>query len=135
MRTEDIARVWSAAVDGRSRDLRYRQRQLRCLKEWVTRRANEATQAIRQDLDCTKREAEYILARTLGELREHYDKLNLQEELQIEYSIKKSRTCAERRVAVGIAYIIPEKTTLFYSVLSALYAAIEAGNCCIIEVR
>ena len=135
MRTEDIAKVWNAAIDGRSRDLRFRQKQLRSLKDWVTKRAKETTQAIGQDLDCTKGEAEYVLARTLFELRQHYDNLSLQEELQLEYSIKNSRTCAERRIAVGIAYIIPEKTTLFYSVLSALYAAIEAGSCCIIEVR
>ena len=70
----------------------------------------------------------------MNELRTHYDQLNLDQELAEEYSIKRNRNCPHGRVAFGIVYIIPEASALLFSVLSALCAAITAGNCCVVEV-
>ena len=135
MERTKLSKVSATSLDRRMRDLRYRQRQLSSLHRWLTTHADESKEGVQRDARCTPEEARLVVAKTLLELRHHYDSLDLKQELEAEYSIKRHYSCPERRVAPGIVYIIPERFTLFFSVLSAVCAAVAAGNCCVIEVR
>ncbi|MCJ1472608.1 hypothetical protein MMC13_001257 [Lambiella insularis] len=130
----ELSKVSAAALDGRMRNLRYRQKELISLHKWLTSNVDDIQEGIQKDTRCTSDEARLVVAKTLTELRTHYDDLDLKAELKVEYSIKDKRSCPDRHVAPGIVYIIPEKFTLFFSIISALCAAVEAGNCCVVEL-
>ena len=126
--------VLSAVADRRTRDLRYRQRQLISLHGWISKNVAELESAISADDGLFDTETQFVIALALDELRRSYDSLDLKKELDIEYRIKNGRENEERRLAEEIVYVIPDKFTLFYGVMSTLCASVAAGSCCIVEV-
>lgn len=128
-----LARVQAAAIDGRMRNYRTRQNELMSLYQALVGDMAEFLDAIQVDEECSKAEAQIIMAATLHEVREHYNRFDFKRELDFEYSIKRGKS-ASRRLPAGIAYIIPDPFTLTFSVFSAVAASIEAGCCCVIEV-
>lgn len=64
----------------------------------------------------------------------HYLSLDITQALYGEYLVANGRDNIGRRSAVGTVYIVPTRHTLFYSVISALSAALAAGSCFILEV-
>lgn len=128
-----LARVQAAAIDGRMRNYRTRQNALTSLFQGLVRHTADLLLAVQVDDECSKAEAQIIIAATLHEVREHYDRIDFNRELHSEFGVKRGEGFP-RRLPVGIAYIIPDSFTLSFSVFSALAAAIEAGCCCVIEV-
>lgn len=90
--------------------------------------------AIRADSDHSIQEihAEVVLA--LQELRTHYLSLSLEKDLEVEYRIARGKDSPDGSRGAGIVYIVPCTHTLFFSVISALAAALAAGNCIVLEV-
>lgn len=76
-----------------------------------------------------------MVSQALQELEKYYNELDLQKSLEEEYRVKNGRNNDDGRAPEAVVYIIPDKFTLFYSVLCALCACIAAGSCCIVEVR
>ena len=134
MRDDAASRILTSAIDGRMTDLRYRQHQLRALHAWIAHHAADACKAMQKDDNYTENEAEAVLTAVLTEIRTQYDSLDLKKELRDEYSLKRGQDSLRGR-AYGAVYIIPEPHTLLFSVVSALCAAVVAGNCCVVEVR
>lgn len=134
MALDEIKDVLSTAQDGRTKDLRYRQRQFLSLHQWIVSHRTEIETAVRKDDHCSDSEARFVLALTLKDLRRHYDLLDLKNTLEEEYRVKAGRNNAGGSFPEDVIYIIPEKFTLFYSAMSALFAGIAAGSCCVIEV-
>jgi acyl-CoA reductase-like NAD-dependent aldehyde dehydrogenase len=131
----ELLRVEAGAIEGRARNLRSRQQQLQSLFDHLTARSDELAQAIKTETPCLLHEAQVAVAAMLLELRKHYDRLDLKAELTTEYKSKKGHSCPERRIATRIVYIIPDSAFLAFSVFTALCAVIEAGSCCVVEVR
>lgn len=129
-----LARVESAAIDGRMKTLRIRQRLLQSLHKHLLQHRVAFLEATQIDDGCSKEEAQIIFAAALIELRNHYDALNLTTDLDLEYSLAKEKDNEARRVPFDIAYIIPDTSAVLFSILSALCAAIEAGSCVVVEV-
>lgn len=134
MTSAEIRGILSTVQDGRTKDVRYRQRQFLSLHQWIDSHRPEIEVAVRKDDHCTDIEARFVLALTLQDLRRHYDGLDLKNALEEEYRVKYGRNNPGGSIPEDVVYIIPEKFTLFYSVMSALFAGIAAGSCCIIEV-
>ena len=134
MNASTTSGVLSAVADRRTRDLRYRQRQLISLHRWISNNVAELENAISADDGLFDTEAQFVIALSVDELRKNYDSLDLKKELDIEYRIKNGRDNVERRLAEDIVYVIPDRFTLFYGVMSALCASVAAGSCCIVEV-
>ncbi|KAL4861942.1 hypothetical protein BDV12DRAFT_190747 [Aspergillus spectabilis] len=134
MSAAELLRVEIGAIEGRSRNLRGRQHQLRSLFAHLTSHSDEFVQAIKTDESCLLHEAQVVVATMLLDLRKHYDRLDLKAELTTEYKSKKGQSCPERRIASRIVYVIPDTAFLPFSVFSALCAAIEAGSCCVVEI-
>jgi acyl-CoA reductase-like NAD-dependent aldehyde dehydrogenase len=123
-----------AVADRRTKDLRFRQRQLTRLHEWIVQNASDVRNAITTDEDLSNNEAGFVLASTLDDLRRQYDSLDLRQELNIEFRIKQQKDGRERRQPEELVYIIPDNFTAFFSTVSALGASIVAGCCCVVEV-
>lgn len=134
MTSQEITVVLSTVADGRVRDLRYRQRQLISLHAWITGHLDEIETGFRKDDHLAESEAQFLVTTTLNHLRRLYDALDLKQELAAEYSVKNRRDNHDRKVPEELAYIVPEKFTLFYSVISTLCTCIVAGTCCLVEV-
>lgn len=134
MTSLEIEGVLSTAQDGRTKDIRYRQRQFLSLHQWIVSNRTNIETAVRQDDHCSEPEAQFVLALTLQDLRRQYNVLNLKSVLEEEYRVKTGRNNAAGNCPEDVVYIVPEKFTTFYSVMSALFAGIAAGSCCIIEV-
>jgi aldehyde dehydrogenase (NAD+) len=135
MASFEVDTVLSTVIDGRTKDLRYRQRQFISLHQWIASHVVEIKSALRRDDHLSEIEAQFIVSLTLQELRGYYNALDLRSTLTEEYSVKNGRNNPGGGVPVDLVYILPEKFSFFYSVMCALCACIAAGSCCIIEVR
>ncbi|KAJ5772659.1 hypothetical protein N7520_003188 [Penicillium odoratum] len=129
----DLSRILNANIDGRTQNTRYRQSQFLRLQSTLVENIAEIQDAIRADSGHTTKEirAEVVLA--LQELRTHYTSLNLAKDLEVEYRIAQGKDNLGGSRGVGIVYIVPCVHTLFFSVISALTAALAAGNCIVLE--
>jgi acyl-CoA reductase-like NAD-dependent aldehyde dehydrogenase len=129
-----IEGILSVVADRRTRDLRFRQRQLISLHGWIAKHVAELEAAISTDDGYSTAEAQVEIAMALKDLKENYESLDLRKELDVEFRIKNGRNNKDRRVPHEIVYVIPSTFTLLYSVMSVLCASIAAGCCCIVEV-
>ncbi|THV89259.1 hypothetical protein D6D27_06595 [Aureobasidium pullulans] len=129
-----LASVQSAAIDGRMRNVRTRQKQLVSLFKSLTKHASSFIDALQKDNSLTKEEANIVVSAMLLEVRQHYDNIDFKKELAQEYNVRWGKSWAGRRVAVPLVYIVPQDFTKGFNVFSALSAAIEAGSCCVVEL-
>jgi acyl-CoA reductase-like NAD-dependent aldehyde dehydrogenase len=131
----DLSRILAANIDGRTQNIRYRQSQFQKLQSTLVKHIASVQDAISSDSGHTRAEvrAEVVLA--LQEIRTHYASLSMEKGLEAEYRIARGQDNTDGMRGNGIVYIIPNAHTLFYSVISALSAALAAGNCVVLEVR
>ncbi|THW54895.1 hypothetical protein D6D20_09879 [Aureobasidium pullulans] len=129
-----LASVQSAAIDGRMRNVRTRQKQLVSLFKSLTKHASSFIDALQKDNSLTKEEANIVVSAMLVEVRQHYDNIDFKKELAQEYNVRWGKSWTGRRVAVPLVYIISQDFTKGFNVFSALSAAIEAGSCCVVEL-
>jgi aldehyde dehydrogenase (NAD+) len=134
MTSSELRSILTIGADGRTRDLRYRQRQFISLHNWITRNTEEIEVAAQKDDKLSKQEAQWLVASLLTDLRSKYDSLDLKKEVTAEYSVKYSQDYPARRVPHEIGYVIPEKYTLFLSAVYVLCSCLTAGSCCLVEV-
>lgn len=132
--TAVLSRVEGGAIDGRLSVLRLRQRLFKLLHSALVKHHDAAVQAIQSDEDCSLAEAQIVYGSTLIDLRNHYDNLDFKTDLEQEYALARGESNTERRVPISMTYIIPDTHALFFSALSALGGALEAGSCVVIEV-
>ena len=131
---ESLKRLRSSVVDGRAQTPRYIQRQLSKLHEALLKNQQLLHDAIRREADHSKAEADAEIYATVKAVKECYESIHLDKSLEQEYSLAKAKDNLSRRVAVGMAYIIPAKHSRLYSVIQPISAAIAAGNCVMIEL-
>ena len=134
MPNEAINTASDTANDGRTTDLRYRQRQFLSLHQWMTAHLVQLQAAAQKDDGLTESEARYLFTLSLSDLRRNYDYLDLKKELQDEYSINRKHDNAGRRIAEEKVYVVPRQRLLMFNVLHVLYPCIAAGSCCVVEV-
>lgn len=128
-------RIVSAKIDGRTQNIRYRQNQFHRLQSILVRHVDEITSAIQADSGHTPEEVQAEICLAMKEMRTHYLSMKLEKDLEEEYAIAHGKDNINGRRGVGIVYIVPSMHAMFYSVVSALSAAMASGNCVIVEVR
>lgn len=133
--TDEAKRVYAATIDGRARNTRYAQKELKALYETLVASHASIKRAIRGDTEysTTEIEAEYHL--TLAAAREQYQAIDVDKAYECEYRLANKKNNPERVDAVGCIYLVPSRCNLFYSTVVPLVLAIAAGNCVILEVR
>lgn len=130
----DLSRIIAADIDGRVQNTRYRQAQFHRLQTVLVEHVAEIQDAIRTDSGHSAQEIRTEIVLALQELRTHYLSLSLEKDLEVEYRIKNGQDSLDGSRGAGIVYIVPCTHTLFFSVISALTAALAAGNCIVLEV-
>ncbi|CAG8946442.1 unnamed protein product [Penicillium salamii] len=130
----DLSRILDANVDGRTQNTRYRQSQLQKLQSALVQHIADIQDAIHADSGHTRIEVRAEIVLALQELRAHYSCLSLEKDLSAEYRIAQGRDNPDGVRGVGIVYIVPSVHTPFYSIISALSAALAAGNCVVLEL-
>ncbi|KAJ5536251.1 aldehyde dehydrogenase PutA [Penicillium frequentans] len=131
---ELFPRILAAEIDGRMHSIRYRQTQFHRLQSALVQHIEEIKYAILEESGHSLEEVSAEICLALDEIRNHYTSLDLDKDLQEEYSIAYGKDRRGGRRGAGIVYIIPIDHTLFYSVISVLAAALAAGNCFILEL-
>lgn len=126
-------RLQAAAIDGRTRNILYRQEQLFKLHKALVQESEAIVNTIASDLTRGEAQVEYALA--LKELRGRYAELDAEKGLEEEYAITNGKDAAGLRTGAGIVLIKAHTDhTLFFSVVAPLSAAIAAGNCVVVQV-
>lgn len=129
-----IQRLRAAITDGRTANIRYRQKELQNLHNVLTENADALATAISQDTGATSAEVEAELFLTMDSLGHFYDSLDFEKEIKEEYLVTNGKDNLGRRIGVGLVAIRPTVHTRLFSVLSPICAAIAAGNCMLLEV-
>lgn len=130
----DLSRILAALIDGRAQNTRYRQSQLQKLQSTLVEHIASIQDAILSDSGHTRDEVRAEIVFALQELRVHYSGLSLKKDLEVEYRIAHRKDNPDAVRGVGIIYIVPTSHTPFFSIISALSAAMAAGNCIVLEV-
>jgi acyl-CoA reductase-like NAD-dependent aldehyde dehydrogenase len=129
-----IERLQMAVVDGRTENIRYRQGQFHALHAALRTEAAALCEAMAKDSQAPKAEVETEFYLAMETLRHFYDTLDFGEEHKKEYSVTHGKDNKSRRLGVGLVVIRPTSHTRLYSIISAMAAAMSAGNCIILEV-
>ncbi|OQU99475.1 hypothetical protein CLAIMM_05105 [Cladophialophora immunda] len=130
MASDSFSRIEISSIEGRAQSTRLRQKLFHSLHAALRSSEKSIEDAILADSEITQVDAnlEYTLA--ISELRTHYASLDLGKDLKAQRASEN----LEATTSVGIVYVIPAKQNLFYSVISALTAALAAGNCVVVEL-
>ncbi|KAL2847327.1 Aldehyde/histidinol dehydrogenase [Aspergillus pseudodeflectus] len=131
---QPFARLVAAEIDGRAHNIRYRQSQFHRLQSALVQHIDQIRNALQTDSSNAPEEIQAEICLALKEIRTHYLSLNMQEDLENEYRVTRGKDNQDATRGSGIVYIIPATHTMFFSVVSALSAAIAAGNCVILEL-
>lgn len=131
---ELFPRILAAEIDGRMHSIRYRQTQFHRLQSALVQHIEEIKKVIFEESGHSLQEVSAEICLALDEVRSHYTSLDLDKDLQEEYSIAHGKNRRGGRRGAGIVYIVPIEHTLFYSVIAVIAASLAAGNCIILEV-
>ncbi|KKK24658.1 hypothetical protein P175DRAFT_0486741 [Aspergillus ochraceoroseus IBT 24754] len=129
-----FSRLVAAEIDGRCQNIRYRQNQFHRLQAALVQQIDQIKNAIQIDSGNAPEEVQAEICLALKEIRTHYLSLDLETDLEQEYQVAHGKDNGGALRGTGIVYIIPATHTLLFSVISALSAAMAAGNCVILEV-
>lgn len=132
--SQTLQSIREAAIDGRTKNIIWRQIQLENLQRTLIDNACSIQAAIQQDSAYTSTEAAIEYCLTLNCLNENYESLDVEQCLKDEYAVARGENAENFRDPVGIVYIVPTTHNFFFSVVSAVGAIITAGNCVVIEV-
>lgn len=130
MATDSLARLEISCIEGRLQSIRYRQHIFHSLYKTLKSFETPIKNAIVADTGYGEIEVNLEYGLLMSELRLQYDTLNLEEDLRARDQLHSLGATK----SVGIVYLVPSKYNLLYSTVSALLAAIAAGNCVVIEV-
>ena len=132
---DGISTLRSAAIDGRTENVRHRQTEFQKLHSALRGNSIAICNAISKDSGVSASDAEKEFVLAMDAIQSIYETLDFYQSLKDKYLVKEGKDHLSRRVGVGIVAIRPTSHTLFYSILSPLAAAIAAGNCVLLEVR
>jgi acyl-CoA reductase-like NAD-dependent aldehyde dehydrogenase len=134
MSSSDLEQLRAAAIDGRTNNVRFRQKELHALNAAFQKSVGDILSAISEDAGGPSPDVqvEYYLA--MDALKRLYGSLNFQQSMNDEYLIANGADNTARRVSKGIVAIRPTRHARFYSVVCTLATAITAGNCVVLEV-
>jgi acyl-CoA reductase-like NAD-dependent aldehyde dehydrogenase len=129
-----IQRLRAAITDGRTANIRYRQKEFQNLHAALAENADALAGAILQDTGSTSAEIEAELFLTMDGLRHFYDGLDFEKEMKDEYLVANGENNVGRRIGVGLVAIRPTFHTRLFSTMVPIFAAVAAGNCVLLEV-
>ena len=132
--TDQVERVLATATEGQAQSLRHIQQQLSKLHAALTDASSDIRNAISKDDKHTISEVEIQYALALENVATHLSESGFEVQLQSEYRLARSENAADNTAPYGTIYIVPARYNQVYSCVTAVAAAIAAGNCVVLEV-
>lgn len=129
-----FSRLRAARIDGRTQNAFFRRNELNKLYRTLLAHTLPIQDAIKKDSGISLQEAQIEYFLSLSAIRDHYNTISPDSELEKEYDIANGNSAKNRRVGHGLVHISPSRYTMLYSIIAPLSAAIAAGNCIILEV-
>lgn len=130
-----IAQLQATALTARCHNSFFRQKQLKSLHDALRQESNTLKDAIKSDSRISEQEAIAEVALSLNLVKEHHASINPPKELEEEYRLSKGKDAQNQRQPWGVVYLEPQQNhTLFFSIVTALSAALAAGNCVALKV-
>ncbi|EXJ86107.1 hypothetical protein A1O1_06476 [Capronia coronata CBS 617.96] len=130
-----VERVLAAAVQGQARSPRFIQKQLSKLHAALTKDGLAIRTTIKSETKHSTAEVEVQYALTLEAVAALFAQIDdLEQALREEYHLARLENSPSHKVPYSIVYIVPSRYNLFYSCVTAVAAAIAAGNCVILEL-
>lgn len=129
-----VDRIFSAAIEGQAQSLRFIQQQLSKLHEALTKASNEIRAAIQNDTKQSTAEAEIQYTLTLENVASFFAEANFESALKSEYRLARAENASDNLAPFGSVYIVPSTYNLVFSCVTAVAAAVAAGNCVVLEV-
>jgi acyl-CoA reductase-like NAD-dependent aldehyde dehydrogenase len=132
--TASVDRVLASAIEGQAQSLRFIQRQLSKLHTALVQASLDIQASTTKESSITASEAEIQYSQLLNNVKELFVDSDFGSALQSEYRVAKSENAPGNLSPYGTVYIVPSNFNLVYSTVTAVAAAIAAGNCVILEV-
>lgn len=129
-----LNRVDAARIDGRARNIRYRQNQLRVIHTFLVGRVEDLVKAIQKDTARSRRECQFEVSTTIDIVGKHYHDLDFDAALRKEKSVALGSTVTDWREPFGTVGIVCEAQYPLNLAVSPLAAAICAGNCAVLII-
>ena len=130
-----IAQLQATALTARCHNSFFRQKQLKALHDALRQDSNAIKDAIKSDTRVSEQEATAEVALSLHIVKEHYASIDPAKELETEYRVSKGKDAPDQTQPWGVVYLEPQQNhTPFFSIISALSAALAAGNCVALKV-
>ncbi|KAI1626437.1 aldehyde dehydrogenase PutA [Exophiala viscosa] len=130
MAGDSFSRIEISSLEGRAQSTRLRQKLFHSLHTTLGSSEKTIKDAILADSGYSKSEVNLEYALAISDLRKHYASVDLEQDLKAQKAVENLKATTN----VGIVYIVPAKQNLFYCVISALTAALAAGNCVVVEL-
>ncbi|KAH7146515.1 hypothetical protein EDB81DRAFT_883923 [Dactylonectria macrodidyma] len=127
-------RLRASLVDQRAYNVRYRQKQLHLLHAALREHASIIPDLIANDSGHNHDDSELEFCATLVTINTLYEQLDFDRTLEQEYAVSRNQSNSSCRIPHGIVLIRPGTHNIFFSILSAVAAALAAGNCIILEI-
>ena len=133
-RADVLDRLFAASTDQRAHNVRYRQRQLHFFHGLLQQNATTICDIMTKDLQYRSNDSilEYSAAMIL--LGEIYDQVDFSRSLEEEYAVSHNQSNLSARTPHGTVFIRHGTRNVFYGIVSAVAAALAAGNCVLLEV-
>jgi aldehyde dehydrogenase (NAD+) len=130
-----FATLQATALTARCHNPYFRQKQLKSLHDVLRRNATAIRDAVKQDSSTSDADASTEVALALNVVKDHYATIDPEQALKDEYRIANNQDAGDAREPWGVVYIESlQSHTPFFSAMSALSAALAAGNCVALKV-
>lgn len=131
-----IAQLQATALTARCHNSFFRQKQLKSLHDALRQDNITIKDAIKSDTRVSEQEATAEVALSLDLVKEYYASIKSAKELEKEYQLSKGKDAQDQTQPWGVVYIEPQQNhTPLFSIITALSAALAAGNCVALKVR
>jgi aldehyde dehydrogenase (NAD+) len=130
-----IANLQATALTARCHNSFFRQKQLKSLHDALRQDSRAIEDAIKSDARVSEQEAIAEVALSLDLVKELYASINPAKELEDEYRVSNGKDAQNQTQPWGVVFIEPQQGhTPFFSIVTALSAALAAGNCIALKV-
>lgn len=129
-----FSNIRSAAIDGRLHNPVYVKSQLKKLHDVLSDNASEIQRAIARDTGHRAAEIKVECWLAMRCVADAHAAIDTEKALSEEYAVARGEDAPGARAPAGIVVVEPGAHTFFYSIVSALVPAMEAGNCVVVQV-
>lgn len=122
-------------VDGRARNVLYRQKQLFALHDGIKAQAQRLIKSLQSTSNISQKSAALEVYLVLSNVKKDFQDLDFKKSIEEEKKIKKGTSGQGRKPYGLVRLAVKDCGNVFFDTISALSAIIAAGNCCLVDLQ